>query len=280
MLAAPESLDLVHKDMHACMEHLFLVRNQQSFGPLYDDGGRRQALCKGECRTLGAESTCLAGLGNKPKKIRFPTDVVPRVVTSRVDDRRTGLSLALIQRVQPSFFPLSPRVVCQRHRRRGAPSDLLSLRRKDHHHDNALSLVHKAVGDEICRISALRPEHRAVRCRRAAGQKALCVTCNLKHPPAACIRASTDDFCLLFFFFVLAPSATTHGQTGRYSFLSLPTVIFLFSFFPFSVLCIMAEKLRSKAFVRIGTCSANRASACNLQSTRRALPTHNMSLYC
>lgn len=195
--------------------------------------------------------------------------------------RRTHGSVSRFDPTCPAFFlPLSPRVVWQRYRRRGAPSHLPSLGRKDHYRDNALSPVHKAVGDEICRISALRPGHRAVRCRRAAGQKVLCVTCNLKHPPAACIRASTDDFCLLFFC-SCSIRHRAYGQTGRYSFLSLPTVIFLFSFFPFSVLCIiMAEKLRSKAFVRIGTCSANKASACNLQSARRALSTHNMSLYC
>lgn len=147
--------------------------------------------------------------------------------------RRTYGAVSRFDPTCPAFFlPLSPRVVWQRYRRRGAPSHLPSLGRKDHYRDNALSPVHKAVGDEICRISALRPGHRAVRCRRAAGQKVLCVTCNLKHPPAACIRASTDDFCLLLFLFLLHPpqSIWTDGPI----LLSLSPhshfLIFLFSF--------------------------------------------------
>lgn len=146
--------------------------------------------------------------------------------------RRTHGSVSRFDPTCPAFFlPLSPRVVWQRYRRRGAPSHLLSLGRKDHYRDNALSPVHKAVGDEICRISALRPGHRAVRCRRAAGQKVLCVTYNLKHPPAACIRASTDDFCLLFFCSCsIRHSIWTDGPILLSLSPHSPFLIFFFSF--------------------------------------------------
>ncbi|KAG8421074.1 hypothetical protein J3458_002980 [Metarhizium acridum] len=211
--------------MHACNTWFLVCNQQSSLAPYMMMGAAAKPCAKGESRTLGAESTCLAELGNKPKKKQILTLVVPRVVTSKVDDRRT------VSHIDPTLF--GPRAVCTYSLLfflLPAPSSScaflsVSFSQAQGPSSRQCSLPRsQRRWHEISRISTLRPEHRAVRCVRATGQKVLCVTRNLKHPPTACIRASTFAS-----FFFLAPSATTHGQTGRYS--SLSPRHFLFFFF-------------------------------------------------